>query len=96
MLKEFVSQRPAFGAFRGLCSVFGSVCCPNGSVVSFDSALPQEQGGRRLFRFGSTAPRAFDDDGGRTLIVAGSFDSTAPRAPRFPYGLGRLAHVRMA
>ena len=91
MLKEFVSQRPAFGAFLGLCSVFSSVCCPNGSVVSFDSALPQEQGGRRLIvagSFGSTAPRAFDD--------AGCFDSTAPRAPRFPYGLGRLAHVHMA
>ena len=27
---------------------------------------------------------------------AGYLDSTAPRAPRFPYGLGRLVHVRMA
>ena len=27
---------------------------------------------------------------------AGYLDSTAPRAPSFPYGLGRLAHFRMA
>ena len=27
---------------------------------------------------------------------AGYLGSTAPRAPSFPYGLGRLAHFRMA
>ena len=48
------------------------------SVVSFDSALPQEQGGRRLFRFSSTAPQAFGGNSGCTLIDAGSFDLTAP------------------
>ena len=71
-------------------------------MISFDSALPQEQGGHRLFRFDLTASQAFDDAGcfdstapqafssnsGRTLIVAGSFDSTASQALRFSYSLG--------
>ena len=50
------------------------------SVVSFDSALPQEQGECRLFRFSLTASQAFND--------AGCFDSTALQALRFLYSLG--------
>ena len=40
-------------------------------------------------RTGSMKRSTLNDD-------AGYLDSTAPRASRFPYGLGRLAHFRMA
>ena len=50
------------------------------SVVSFDSALSQEQGRCRLFRFSLTALQVFSGDSSCTLIVAGSFDLTASQA----------------